>query len=371
MKRREWGEGSIRQRSTGRWEARYRAADGRPRSIYARTRQDAAQRLREALREREQGIVPADQRVTLAAYLDDWLQHSVRPRCRPATITSYEGVVNLYLVPELGRIPLAKLTPEQVQAMLARLSARPNLSATTVRYIYAILRIALGRALKAGRVNRNVCTLIDPPRKATHERHPLSAHEVRRFLASVQGDRLEALYIAAIGTGLRQSELLGLRWVDVNLDTGALRVEHALQRGTYDLAPPKTSRARRLLQLPPFVADALREHRRRQMAERGAEWSLSGFVFTTAVGTPLDHRNATRYFQSAIERAGLPHQRFHDLRHACATLLIEQGVDLATVSRMLGHADLRTTADTYAHLTDRMLQHAASRMDEVLRPAAG
>ena len=162
---------------------------------------------------------------------------------------------------------------------------------------------------------------------------------------------------------MRQGELLGLRWVDVNLDAGTLRVEHSLQRGTRTLAAPKTHRGRRLLQLAPFVADALREHRRRQMVGQGDAWSLSGHVFTTDKGTPLDTRNVTRYFQLALARAGLPHQRFHDLRHAAATVLIEQGVDLAIVSRMLGHSDLATTADVYGHLTDRMLQTAADRMD--------
>jgi len=365
-KRRGQGEGSIRERPNGRWEARYRAADGRPRSIYTRTRRESVERLRTALSEREQGIRPPDARLTVSAFLADWLDHSVRPRCRPATVASYEGIVRLYLNPELGRLPLARLGPEHVQAMLARLGTRPNLSPTTVRYVYAVLRIALGRAAKQGKVIRNVATLVDPPRKAEREIRPLSAAQVRTFLDSVRGDRLEALYVAAVGTGMRQGELLGLRWVDVNLDAGTLRVEHSLQRGTRTLAAPKTQRARRMLQLAPFVADALREHRRRQMVDLGDAWSLSGHVFTTAKGTPLDTRNVTRYFQLAVERIGLPHQRFHDLRHAAATVLIEQGVDLAVVSRMLGHADLSTTADVYAHLTDRMLESAAERMDAAL-----
>lgn len=366
MSRRGQGEGSIRERSNGRWEARYRGADGRPRSIYAATRREAVERLRAALSQREHGIRPPDGRFTVAAFLADWLEHSVRPRCRPATVASYEGIVRLYLVPELGRLPLAKLGPEDIQAMLARLSTRANLSPTTVRYVYAVLRIALGRAAKQGKTIRNVATLVDPPRKAEREIHPLSAAQVRTFLESVRGDRFEALYTAAVGTGMRQGELLGLRWVDVNLDAGTLRVEHSLQRGTRTLAAPKTHRGRRQLQPPPFVIEALREHRRRQMADQGDAWSLSGHVFTTAKGTPLDTRNVTRYFQLALARAGLPHQRFHDLRHAAATVLIEQGVDLSVVSRMLGHSDLATTADVYGHLTDRMLQTAADKMERAL-----
>ena len=371
MKRRGANEGSIRQRASGTWEARYRAADGKPRSLYARTRREAVERLRIALTERTQGIRPPSQRLTVAAFLTDWLEHSVRPRCRPATVASYEGIVRIYLVPEFGRLPLAKLGPEHLQALMARLSARPNLSATTVRYVYAVLRIALGRATKQGKVTRNVATLIDPPRKAHREIVPLTVEQILWFLDSVRGDRFEALYAAAVGTGMRQGELLALRWVDVNLETAALRVAHTLQRGTRELAAPKTERARRVLRLAPFIVDALRDHRRRQMAEQGQAWSLSGYVFTTAKGTALDTRNVTRYFQLAVARAGLPHQRFHDLRHAAATVLIEQGVDLGVVSRMLGHADLSTTADVYAHLTDRMLQSAADQMELALRSAVG
>lgn len=140
--------------------------------------------------------------------------------------------------------------------MLTRLSGHGNLSATSGRYVYAVLRIALGRAAKQGKVLRNVATLVDPPRKTEREIQPLSVAQIRTFLDSVRGDRLEALYIAAVGTGMRHGELVGLRRVDVNLDAGTLRVEHSLQRGTRSLAAPKTARARRILQLAPFVADA-------------------------------------------------------------------------------------------------------------------
>ena len=362
MRRRADNEGLVRQRSDGRWEARYRAADGLKRSIYARTQREAIDRLRAALTARDQGVRPIDQRLTVGAYLDDWLEHHVRPTSRPRTVESYAGIVRLYLVPHLGRIPLARLEPEHVQAMLARLRGqRGQLSATTTRYVYAVLRIALGRALKLGRVHRNVCALIDPPAKARHELRPLSGDQLRAFLDGIAGDRLEALYVTAAGTGLRQGELLGLRWQDVDLDRGELSVRHTLQRGTRTLGEPKTERARRTLRLPGAVVAALRRHRERQ-----AIVPLVGLVFTTERGTPLDARNVTRYLQVHLARLGLPRQRFHDLRHAFATLLIESGEDLGVVSRILGHAQFATTADVYAHLTPAMLDRAAERMDRVL-----
>ncbi len=370
MTRRISGEGMVRQRDDGRWEARYRASDGRKRSIYARTQREAIDRLRTALTARERGIRPVDQRITVGAFLEDWLEHQVKPSRRPATVESYAGVVERYLVPAIGRIPLARLEPEHVQAMLAGLEGlRGPLSDTSRRYVYSVLRIALGRAVKMGRSTRNVCTLIDRPAVVRRELHPPTGPQLRALLEGVAGDRLEALYKAAAGTGLRQGELLALQWSDVDLERAELTVRHTLQRGTRLPAEPKTERARRTMRLPAAVVASLREHRRRQLAERlaaGGRWQDADLVFTTSIGTALDSRNVTRYLQAHLARLGLPRQRFHDLRHAFATLLIEAGEDLGVVSRILGHADFATTADVYAHLTPGMLTRAAERIDAVL-----
>jgi integrase len=270
--------------------------------------------------------------------------------------------VNAYIVPSLGRIPLAKLEPEHVAAMLAQLrGTRGALSATTIRYVYAVFRIALGRAVKQGKVRRNVCTLIDPPARRRHELRPLTREQVRGLLDGIRGDRLEALYVAALGTGLRQGELLALRWQDVDLEAGYLIVRHTLQRGTREFAEPKTQHSRRTVRLPMTVRQVLSEHRSRQ-----AVVPMSGLIFTTAKGTPLDSRNVTRYLQRHLARLGLPAQRFHDLRHAFATLALESGADLHDVARGLGHTTIRTTADTYGHFTDAMAQRLADRLDEAL-----
>jgi integrase len=206
-----------------------------------------------------------------------------------------------------------------------------------------------------------VATLVDPPAKVHRELRPLSRAEVRAFLDGVRGDRLEALYVTALGTGLRQGELLALRWQDVDLERGELTVRHTLGRFTRELAPTKTERSRRALRLPQRVAQALSEHRERQRVV-----PLSGLVFTSQAGAPLQSVNVTRDLQRHLARLGLPRQRFHDLRHAFATLAIEAGEDLGVVSRILGHTTLATTADIYAHLTPAMLDRAAERMDAIL-----
>lgn len=361
--------GQVRQRSNGSWEARY-WLDGRRRSLYAKTKRDAQKRMRAALSQADNGIRPGDARTSVGDYLDDWLITYVEPRLRPRTVESYRMVVRLYLKPHIGRIPLAKLSPEHVQAMLAKVGAAKR-SPTTVGYARTVLRVALGRALKAGKVQRNVATLVDPPAKVRRALTPLTVAQVGAFLQSVAADRHGTLYTAAIALGLRQGELLALRWHDVDLEAGLLTVRHSLQRvdGKLQLVEPKTDRSRRVVAMPATLTRALRDHRVRQLEERlaaGSRWQEDGFVFTTSIGTPLDGINVTHAFQAALRAAGLPHQRFHDLRHACATLLLEQGEDLAVVSKLLGHSSLSTTADVYAHLTRDMQRRAAGRMDTIL-----
>lgn len=362
--------GQVRRRSETLWEGRYYAADGRRRSVYGKTKRDAQERLRRALTAADNRIRPVDPRTTVSAWLDEWIETSVRPRCRPRTVDSYAETAARYITPAIGRIPLARLEPSDVTAMLRGLDKR-GLSSTTVRYAYTVLRIALGRALKSGRVVRNVATLVDAPGRSTPEMRPLSGDQIRAFLDSVAGDRHEGLYLAAIALGLRQGELLGLRWSDVDLEAGTVTVRHTLRVGTRELGEPKTDRARRTLRLGGEVLGALRGQRTQQLEERlaaGPRWQDADFVFTTSIGTPLDSPNVTHALQAALARAGLPRQRFHDLRHACATLLLEHGEELGVVSRILGHADFATTANVYAHLTPAMLQRSADRMDAILGP---
>ena len=231
------------------------------------------------------------------------------------------------------------------------------------------LRIALGEALRSKRVVRNVALEVRAPRSSQPERTPLTLDQVGTFLRSVEGDRLEALYMTAIGLGLRQGELLALRWSDVNLDAGTLTVRHTRNSRTGTLAEPKTERSRRTLRLGAELAGALQEHRRRQLEERlavGGRWHDGDYFFATPTGQSLDAANVSHRFHAALAAAGLPSQRFHDLRHACATLRLEQGEELAVVSRILGHASITTTVNVYGHLTDAMLGRAADRTDVIL-----
>jgi len=355
----------VRKRPDGRWEGRFRGPDARFRSVYAKTKGEAEKLLRAALDERDAGLAPTDGRLTTGAYLERWLATSVRMRCKPRTVASYEETVRRYIAPHVGSVPLVKLRPEHVRAMLAALAAT-SLSPTTQRYAYSVLRIALGRAVKEEVIHRNPAVLVDPPAKARATITPLTLEQTQAFLRSLEGDRLAALYITAIGTGLRQGELLALRWdEDVDLDDAVLRVRSTLERGTRAVAEPKTKESIRNVALPAFVVDALRAHRARQREEKMEHrrtWEEGGFVFTTPTGRPLDGSNVTHALHRSLDRAGLPRQRFHDLRHGHATLSLEAGVPLEVVSRNLGHSSIRTTTDTYVTIRDGRRREAADRL---------
>jgi integrase len=254
-----------------------------------------------------------------------------------------------------------------IRALEARTEPRP-LSARTVRYAVNILRIALSRAVRSRRIPVNVAgpEYVDAPKPAPHELHPLTAAQVRTFLASVRGSRDEALYIAALGTGARQGELLGLMWADVDLEARTMRIRQTLQRVTRTVAEPKTAGSRRTLSLAPSVVTALRGIKD---AHRAAGRPIPGpgaFVFALDNGRPFDSVNVTHDLADALARAKLPRQRFHDLRHAFATLQLEAGADLYSVSRALGHTGIATTADTYAHWTEAMGQSVADRAEGFL-----
>jgi integrase len=378
--RRSPNEGSFRLRKDGRWEARavLTGPDGvrRSRSLLGRTHAEVQGKLREALRAELAGQPVPPARLALAAFLDQWLADVVRPKLRPSTIRSYTGIVTTHLKPGLGRYPLARLTPQQVQAFL-NTKAASGLSPRTVSYLRSVLRQALTQAERWGLVSRNVAKLAEPPRIPHAPVVPLTPAEARVFREAIHGDRLEALFLLAIGSGLRQGEILGLAWGDVDLEARTATVRQALQRvnGALVLVEPKSSSSHRIATFPAFVGDALRAYRTRQREERllaGTRWhdDPRQLVFTTSVGTPLDGITVTRRFQAILAAAGLPRQRFHDLRHACASFLLAQGVPARVVMEQLGHSQISLTLGTYSHLIPGMSRAATDLLDDLLAPSS-
>jgi integrase len=364
------GNGGARLRANGSWEWRERLADGRRFSGYGKTQMEAKARCLAKVRQAERGIDVKATRQTVGHYLDWWLNDVVSPKLAPKTIKAYSDVVRLHLAPELGSIELGKLTPQVVTSLL-RKKERDGLSPRSVAMIREVLRGALNTAVKMQMIERNAAALAQSPRQVKAERRMLSPEEGRRLLNVVECDRLAALYRLALTLGMRQAEILGLRWADVDLDAGMLRVRQTLQRigGETYIKEPKTARSRRTLALTPSLVAALLAHRDRQEFERkraGADWHESGLVFTSTIGTPLDARNLTREYKRHLVAAALPIElRFYDMRHAAASLLVADGLPITAVSAMLGHALTSTTLNTYAHVlpgSDRLTAEAMERL---------
>jgi integrase len=378
MTRRGRGEGSIYKRIDGRWEGRVDLGwvDGKRRrkTVYGRTRQEVVDKLIVLGRERQLGTLAVGPSVRLSAYLSDWLD-SVRASLRSSTYRTYRMYVERHWIPELGTVYVEKLTAAQVQAVLDR-KVRDGMAPQSVVHLRAVLRRALNRAVRFGLVGRNVVVLTEPPKVERHEHRVLDDGQARAFLASIARDRLRALYSVALLTGLRQGELLGLTWADIDLDRGQLRVNHALQRqdGRLCMVPPKTARSRRVISLPALAVEALREHRDRLVEDRrsaGARWRDTGLVFATRHGGPLEPGNVVRSFKRALRRAGLPEMRFHDLRHSCATLLLVQGVAPRVVMEILGHSQISLTMNTYTAVIPALQVEAAAKLDELLTRPRG
>lgn len=269
-------------------------------------------------------------------------------------------------MPVIGRVKLDRLTGLQVERLMNAMAAA-GASPKTAANVRGLLRSALNQALRWHLIARNPVLDTEAPKREQHEIEPFTRAEAKRFLEVVSGDRLEALWVLSLGMGLRQGEALGLTWQDVDLETGTLYVREQLQRvdGVLRRVPLKTERSRRTLAMPARIATALQEHRDRQLAE-GRALLPSAYVFTTPEGGPLEARTVLRWFAALLERGGLRHVRFHDLRHSAATFLLAQGVPMRVVMEVLGHSQMSTTSDRYTHVALELQREAAARMDALL-----
>lgn len=369
MAKRANGEGSIHERKDGRWCASIGIGKGKRKHFLGRTRAEVSKQLNAALDQREKGTLVTGPKQTVRQYFLQWLD-AVRPSLRVRTVVRYEQFVRLHVLPDLGSLTLTKLSPQHLQRLYtSRIDA--GLSPTTVNHLHALIHKALSNAVRWGAVHRNVADLVDPPRHQHFEITTLNAAQTREFLDSAVGNRLEALFVLAVTTGMRQGELLGLRWRDVDLDAGTLQIRGSMQ-ATPDglrIMEPKTPGSRRQVLLSKQPVEALRRHRVAQAAERlriGAAWGDKELVFCSATGGPMTPSGLRRSYEPLLKRAGLRRMRFHDLRHTSATLLLGRGVHPKVVSEMLGHTRISTTLDLYSHVSMTMQQQAADAFDAIL-----
>lgn len=386
--RRRNGEGSIfwwerRQR----WVVRVPLNDGKRDTYYCSTEAEAGRKLRIALAAARAGRLPGANSLTVARFLTD--RFLPRLTGKPSHLARTTEIVKLHLAPSvLGPVPITQLRPVQVEDWrndkLAEISARTGkpYSPTTVRLMHVTLRRALAVAVRWELVDRNVAALVPLPSTADFEGTTWSAEEAGRFLDAAAYHPLEALWVLALTTGMRQGELLGLRWADVQLRERRLRVAQSMVwiHGRPTPSTPKTRRSRREIELVDVAVAALERHAVQQVAHRlrtGSRWNDLDLVFCNGLGKPLNPATLrTRAFLPLMVRARVPKIRFHDMRGTTASLLYASGADDRQVQDLLGHSSVRTTHDHYihtrAHVQANPLQRAAvERLGMVLARVSG
>lgn len=374
-KRRAQGEGAVyRRASDGLWVASLNLGyvDGKRvrRSAYGKTQREALDALARLRRASENGQDLSKRSPTVGEWLDAWLKIKESDGTRPSTLKSYRWLIESHIRPTLGKKRLDRLTPLDVRTLI---DAKSNsaLSSTSVAHVLRLLRNTLGEAERMDLVGRNVAKAVRMPKTSSPEVQALSVKEARALLEATKKHRSRALFATLMTLGLRRGEALGLRWSDVDLDLGVVRVRHSLQRldGRLQLVETKTRASSASIPIPPGLIKILKQHRAKQQAERlakGSLWRGEDYVFTSSRGTPLEPRNVSRQWAEVRNAAGLPHVRLHDLRHSFASMLTALGVPPRTVMQMLRHSQISTSMEIYAHVALDTQQEAALILDKAL-----
>ena len=379
-RKRKAGDGTVRQRKDGRWEGRIVIGyddNGYPKTknVLAKTKKECVEKLQK-LKEECGGLKPEKVRpeMPFGDWLTYWYENHSKPKIRPTTQETYESRIRLHIIPEIGSIPLNKLTQNDLQQFYGRIkkSGRKRftdkygegLSDRMVRMCHATCRSALEKAVQDGliRVNPAIgCKL--PPKKA-REMQVLTREELQRFLIQAKFEGYYEVFLLDLATGLRRGELMALQWDDLNFKTGVLNVNKQVYdvRGQLQISTPKTKNSVRKIVLPPAVVEVLREYKKTV----DSRWMFPSPVKEDCPITPGVVR---RRLQFILEHAGCKHVRFHDLRHTFATLALENGMDVKTLSAMLGHVSAVTTLDIYTHITGDMQRAAAASIDRSIGKA--
>ena len=377
-KRRANGEGNLRKRKDGRWEGRYTAGrdpeTGKAiyKNVLGKTQAEAKAKLKQAIEEAKGLDAAKVGRYTVGQWMDVWFENYARVKVRPSSHQTYRGYIDNHIKTNIGKIPLEKLTSLELQKLykkllekgrVDRLESRhraKGLSPKTVRNIHQIISSAMKLAQEQKLIVGNPAEGCALPRLEHREMQTLPVEQLQSFLGEAKESGVFELYYLELATGLRRGELLGLKWEDIDLERGDLRVKRQIARinGEVVEAPLKTKNAYRTLPLAEDTVSVLLEQKKKV--------GSSPWVFPSPIGGPLSPDSVLHMLHRVLKRAGLPGLRFHDLRHTFATLALQNGVDVKTVSGMLGHFSAGFTLDTYAHATTASQRQAAKTMGGIL-----
>ena len=367
--------GSIRQKSKNSWQIQIYTGtgpDGKPRRHFETVRGrkgDAQRRLTELLASLDKGVYTPPGRLTLAQHLTNWLEGYVKANCSQRTYDGYQSIIEGHLIPALGHVQLKHLHPQAIQAYYGK--AQEKLSARTVHHQHRVLSQSLKYAVRQGYLGRNPAELVDAPSPRKKVMRTLTPFEVEVLLDSAKDNYYYPIIYTALSSGLRQAELLGLRWRDIDLDLLSISVSQVLykRRGICQFKEPKTSHSRRRVAMTPKLALYLREYREERellYLELGRQLTLDDLVFTSVEGKPIDPSVLSHAFGRVAKQAGLEGVRFHDLRHTFASLMLLRGAKPKVISEALGHASVAFTMDVYSHIIEGMQEDAMALLNEVL-----
>lgn len=372
-KRRHNNEGSIYQRLDGTWRAQV-TIDGKRLSFSAKTQKECASWIRKTTEQIDAGLTYDGATTTLEKFTNGWLsnvEHSLKPK----SIIQYRQITRDYIIPELGKVRLRELRPGQIQALYNR-KLKEGVGVRTVQVIHAVLHNALNQAIQLGVISQNPCDLTKPPKPPQKEMQTYDEIQVQRLLIAAKNtDPYHyALYHLALVTGMRMSELLGIKWQDIDWENRKLKVQRQVGRksgGKFEFVELKTLASRRIIKLGKGTLEILRNHRQLHLArtqKASDSWQESGVVFSSLVGKPIYQSTLLKRFKRLARQAGLPVIRFHDLRHTAASLMLNNNIPLIRVSRRLGHSKPSLTLDVYGHIMSSKDEEAAELMDDLTIP---
>ena len=376
-KKRANGEGSIRKRKDGRWEGRYTAghdpATGKQifKSVLGKTQAEVKEKLKKALVEAGQIDFTKSGKYTVGTWMDEWFENVAKIKVRPSSHQTYRGYIDNHIKPNIGNIPLEKLTTMDLQKLYRTLLTKGRvdrieaekqprgLSAKTVRNINQVISSALDLAVAQKIIPGNPTDACELPKVEHREMQTIPEEQLQAFFAEARATGVYEMYYIELATGLRRGELLGLKWQDIDWKNGIIKVRRQIARvdGQIVEAPLKTKNSYRTVTISPQAIEVLKQQKAKTHDQ---------YVFPSPNGGPISPDSVNNMLKRVLARAGIPKVRFHDLRHTFATIALQNGVDIKTVSGMLGHFSAGFTLDTYAHVTTAAQKEAAQTMGNVL-----
>lgn len=364
------GGGSVRQRENGTWEARC-TINGKRRSFYGDRQSDVLKAMRAAQSAADVGAFIEPSKMTLAEWIDAWLEVYVKTSTKQSTYYSYKNALNLYIVPTLGKVKLASVNATQIQRVYNDMLDKKKLSHKTVRNLHGTLHKVFDQAVELKYLVINPTNACKQPKPETKQITPLEETDIEAFLSSIEGHRFQPLFLVTLFTGMRIGEACGLSWDAVNFKQGTITIRQQLSRdrgtGKYIIETPKHDRFR-VLTAPPFVMDILKDVKKDQLTKHldyGTLWKdKNNLVFTNDDGGYISPATLRKNYKRIVEKIGRPDARFHDLRHTYAVTALQEGDDYKTVQQNLGHATAAFTLNVYGHVSEKMKQESANRMQK-------